>query len=324
MLTGVPHSPTILLAGGAGYVGCRLAAHLAAAGWKVIIGSRNPRPIPALAEYGVEYRQLKWDDVGNLTAAATGCDFIAHLAAPNEIIAGQSTEEAIEGTIVSTTRLLQAAEKAGATRLLYFSTAHVYGSPLTGLLDEARTTQPRHPYSITHRCAEDFVLGHRGNLLPVVIRLSNSLGAPLSPDTDRWKLLGNDLCRQVVETGSMKLQSDGGALRDFIPMEDVCRAVEFLLTAPLSNNENLYNVGAGHSSSIREIAELVAQVWEESGHVRPVIHFGPQAAKSPDFTFSVSKLCGIGFVPTSTLKSEIIKTLQACESWFKQDQSSPS
>jgi UDP-glucose 4-epimerase len=308
--------PHVLLTGGRGYIGCRLAAHLDAQGWHVVIGSRHPQPIPALAGHPVEYRQLDWTDPANLTAAASGCDFVVHLAAPNEIIAGQSVEEAVVGTIHTVTKMLPAAEAAGASRFLYFSTAHVYGSPLEGRLHEDRSAKPRHPYSITHRTAEDFVLSHRGNMHPVVIRLSNSIGAPLCPDTDRWKLLGNDLCRQVVETGAMKLLSDGTALRDFFPMEDVCRAVRFLLESTLPATENLYNVGAGRSYSIREIAECVADVREASGHPRPPIQFGPPGAVSPAFEFCVEKFHALGFRPASTIREEIEKTLHVCETWF--------
>jgi UDP-glucose 4-epimerase len=316
MTTHLSSPPTILLAGGGGYVGCRLANHLASAGWKIVIGSRNPRPIAAFEKLPVEYRTIDWNDASSLVAATTGCDFIVHLAAPNEVTASQSMEEAVLGTVLTTTRLLRAAESAGVSRFLYFSTAHVYGSPLEGLLEESRAAQPRHPYAIAHRCAEDFVLAHRGNMQPVVIRLSNSLGAPLAPSTDRWKLLGNDLCRQVVETGCMKLQSDGSALRDFIPMEDVGRAVRFLLDTKLPATENLYNVGAGRSYSIREIAECVADARESAGHPRPAIEFGPPGPPSPDFQFSVAKFHTLGFRPASTIREEIEMTLRACETWF--------
>lgn len=309
-------NPSVLLTGGRGYIGCRLTAHLASQGWHVIIGSRDPLPIPVLADHPVEYRRLDWNDAENLTSAAAGCDFVVHLAAPNEIIAGQSVEEAVVGTIHTVTKMLPAAEAAGASRFLYFSTAHVYGGPLEGLLHEERAAKPRHPYSITHRTAEDFVLSHRGSMRPVVIRLSNSIGAPLCPETDRWKLLGNDLCRQVVETGRMKLLSDGTALRDFFPMADVCRAVQFLLENPLPATENLYNVGAGRSYSIREIAECVADAREAAGHPRPPVEFGPPGNPSPEFVFSVEKFHALGFRPTSSIREEIEMTLQACESWF--------
>lgn len=318
------HRPSVLLAGGAGYVGSRLAAHLSSIGWKVVIGSRNPRPIPALSAHPVEYHPLDWTDENKLTDAASRCDFIVQLAAPNEIRAGQSAEEAVEGTVLTTTRLLRASEAAGASKFLYFSTAHVYGSPLEGFLEERSPAKPSHPYSICHRCAEDFVMAHRGNMIPVAIRLSNSIGAPLSPDTDRWKLLGNDLCRQVVETGCIRLQSDGTALRDFIPMADVCRAVQFLLESRLPAGDNLYNVGAGQSLSILSIAELVADVWENAGHASPPIHVGPQTARSPEFTLSIDKLLSLGFRTSTTLREEITKTLLVCETCFSKNTRSHS
>ena len=311
------HFPKVLLAGGHGYIGCRLAIHLAKLGWQVTIGSRRPTPVEGSAGLPISLVTLDWSNQESLVEACRGCDFIVHLAAPNEIIAGESKLEAINGTIITTVSLLDAAKLAGVSRFLYFSTAHVYGSPLAGTLEETCNAQPGHPYSITHRCAEDFVLAeNRGEILPIVIRLSNALGAPAIKETDRWKLIGNDLCRQVVEHGEIQLHSDGTARRDFIPIHDVCRAVEFLLLHQTSEKCLLVNVGSGISRSIREIAEMVVAAWRHRSGVTVPIHCGTAGGVAPDFEFSVRQLLSLGYRFESSLETEIQATLHNCELWF--------
>lgn len=310
--------PTILLAGGSGYVGCRLALHFAELGWNVRIGSRNPAAIPAISHLPVSHVKTDWDDGQSLVSACSGCDHVIHLAAPNEIISGASAMEAINGTVLTTIKLLDAAKAAGVSRFLYFSTAHVYGSPLSGCLDESTNARPSHPYSIAHRCAEDFVLSEtKGPLLPIVIRLSNALGAPVVRETDRWKLIGNDLCRQVVEKGEIRLLSDGTALRDFVPIRDVCRAVEFLIESETSEKGILVNVGSGTCRSMREIAGMVAREWVARGNAAPPIHYGDPGGETPPFRFSVDRLLALGFTFQSSLEEEIRATLDKCETWFR-------
>lgn len=310
-------APRVLLAGARGYIGCRLAIHLARLGWQVRMGSRHPSPVDGTAGLPISWVTLDWSDPASLAASCQDCDFVIQLAAPNEIIAGESKLEAITGTILTTIRLLDAAKQASVSRFLYFSTAHVYGSPLAGRLEESTNAQPRHPYSITHRCAEDFVLAESGTaLLPIVIRLSNALGAPAIKETNRWKLIGNDLCRQVVETGEIQLHGDGTAQRDFIAMRDVCRAVEFLLQHQTREKSLLINVGSGISRSIREIAERVAAVWCEHSGIEVPISYGPVGADAPAFEFSVSKLLSLGYTFDSSLEEEILATLKHCQLWF--------
>lgn len=310
-------SPRVLLAGGNGYVGCRLAIHLASLGWQVQIGSRNPISISGADHLAITQKKLDWADPQSLKEACRDCDFVIHLAAPNEIVAGASKSAAVTGTLLTTVDLLDGAKQAGVKRFLYFSTAHVYGGPLSGLLKESDSPQPRHPYSITHRCAEDFVTAEATpTFLPIVIRLSNALGSPVIPETDRWKLVGNDLCRQAVETGKIVLNSDGTVLRDFVPLRDVCRAVAFLLGHPTSEKSLLLNVGSGTTRTIREIAEMVASEWKRrSGNEIP-IHYAPSSGSQTQFEFSVDKLLALGFSFESSLEEEIKATLDQCEKWF--------
>jgi UDP-glucose 4-epimerase len=78
----------------------------------------------------------------------------------------------------------------GVTKFVYFSTAHVYGSPLQGLIDENSTPRPMHDYAITHRLAEDYVLQANSDkdITGSILRLTNSVGSPLNSKENCWML----------------------------------------------------------------------------------------------------------------------------------------
>jgi UDP-glucose 4-epimerase len=309
---------TVLLAGGRGYLGSRLAVHLAQAGWRVLVGSRSASPLPFGDGLPMEPCVIDWEDADSLAAACQGCDAVVHLAAPNEIIAGEDHLEAVRGTVLTTIGLLAAARKNGCMRFIYFSTAHVYGSPLGGILSEGHPGTPLHPYAIAHRCAEDFVIAEKGKteMLPVVVRLSNALGAPLTRDHDRWKLVGNDLCRQAVEKGHLTLLSDGSALRDFIPIRDVFLALNHILGLAPQSLMPVYNFSSGSTRSIRDIVGMVSTRWEARGNSPLPVSYGVSGKPPHPFVIPADLLIGSGFAFQSSLEEEIDFTLDQCELWF--------
>jgi len=193
----------ILVTGGTGYLGGRLIGHLRAGGNAVHVASRKT----GFDLFSVE----------SLERHCAGMTAIVHLAAPNEIVSLANPEEALRVTAMGTLNMLSAAYRAGVERFIFFSTAHVYGAPLVGLITERTLPRPVHPYAIAHRSAEDFVLAwnDEGKIEGVVLRLSNALGAPATPEMDRWTLASNDFCRQAVLQRRLVLKSPGLQWRDF-------------------------------------------------------------------------------------------------------------
>jgi UDP-glucose 4-epimerase len=318
----------VLLTGPNGYVGGRVAQALAADGRFALrlAGRREPSYLPSLA--GVEFAQ--WPDLASmqvdeapLAKSLEGLSHVVHLAAPHEIDSAKDPERATLVTTIGTQRLLRLAEKAGVKRFVYFSTAHVYGAPLAGTLTEQSLPRPMHPYAITHKAAEDFVLATnvRPAMRGVVVRLSNSVGAPASPEVDRWTLLANDLCRQAVTTGKMVLKSSGLQWRDFIPMQDVCRAVAHLLTVDREAlADGLFNLGAG-SARVIDIVEMIQRIaGEELGHKPEIVRPAPSPGEAhAELNFRTDKLRSTGFRPQGRLEQELRETLQLCSTAFRSD-----
>jgi len=313
---------TVMITGGLGYIGGRLAHHLAqTTSVSLRIGTRNLDT--ALPSWVKRENLIRLDLMSDedLDSACRGTKCVIHLAALNEIDSAAEPERALLVNGVGALRLLRAAERAGVERFIYFSTAHVYGAPLAGTITEQTLPRSVHPYAISHRVAEDFVLAahDRKALVGVVLRLSNSLGAPVRPEVNRWTLLGNDLCRQAVVAKELRLRSSGMQRRDFISLSDVGRAVMHFLDLPrVDCRDGLFNLGGGCSLRVIELAERIAhRCGEVLGYVPGIVK--PQAAADEidePLLYKIDKLRATGFDLSGDLDGEIDATLRFCRSYF--------
>ena len=306
-------SETVLVTGAGGYLGGRLVAHLERENAFVV--RSGSRVVADGAANAVSMGQL--DDAKQLRTACEGVATVVHLAALNEIESARHPERAVDVNVNGTVRLLAAATAAGVRRFVFLSTAHVYGAPLEGHIDERQVTRPVHPYAITHRAAEDFVAaaGREGRIETVVLRLSNAVGAPANTKVERWTLLVNDLCRQAVTAGKMTLRSSGLARRDFIPMTDACSAIAHFIRLPGARlPTGPVNLGSGESLKVIDVVELIAERAVAVLGAKPAIE-RPEPAlgeQSPELLYSVDTLRATGFLPHGSLQDEIDETLRFC------------
>jgi len=314
-------SSTILVTGGLGYLGGRIAvAIVGQTGCQVRLASRKPGPAPPWLP---QAQTVAMDvlEPTSLAAALEGVQTVVHLAAMNENECVVNPEQALRVNTLGTLHLLQAAIRAGVERFIYFSTAHVYGAPLVGQITEQTLPRPVHPYAITHRAAEDYVLAahDQRHITGLVVRLSNGFGAPTHANVDRWTLLANDLCRQAAQTRKLALRSSGLQQRDFITLHDVGRAVCHLLVLPrIACGDGLFNLGGGASMTVWAIAQRIAARCKATlGFAPAILRPEPSAAEAElELYYDSGKLKRTGFGLTGDIDLEIDATLQLCAQAF--------
>jgi len=316
----------ILITGGLGYVGGRIADHLRKRipPADIYLTTRDDkRPLPA---WSGAFTIARMDvlDPAAIAACLDGkkIDVIIHLAALNDVQSAKDPEAALEVNVRGTYRLLERAKAAGVRRFIYFSTIHVYGPVLSGTLTEESPTAPVHPYGATHRAAEDIVnyFHHYHGMQTLIFRMSNGYGYPMNKEVDAWSLVFNDLCRQLVTTGKIILRSSGKQRRDFIALSDAAAAVEhFLFSAGDSAWNRLYNLGSGRPVSVLEVAEQVRHVFvDKFGREPGVVTAAADQPGSQSIAvdYRVDKIAAAGFVPRGDMSLEINKTLQLCARSF--------
>lgn len=313
---------TVLVTGGMGYVGGRISKFLSEKnGIKLRISTREHNvDTPEWLTDG-QIVTLDLMSESELEDACYGVKCIVHLAAVNEVDSLKDPQLALTINGLGSLKLLNAAIKAGVERFIYFSTAHVYGAKLEGVITEKSLARPVHPYAISHRTAEDFVLAahDRKALIGIVLRLSNGVGVPIRAEVDRWTLLVNDLCRQAVTTRKLVLRSSGLQKRDFITLHDVVRAVFHYINLPIGQcADGLFNLGGECSLKVIDMAKLIVErCYEIFGFTPEIVVPDPLPHEaSNDLQYVIEKMKSTGFDLEGNMKDEIDSTLLFCQKVF--------
>jgi len=246
----------VLVTGGFGFLGGRFAQYLYGKGYDILLGSRKKQKIPDWLSQAVTV-QIDWEDQDSLVEVCNAVDVIIHTAGMNAQECTVNPQHALVVNGVYTKRLIDAASKQGVRKFIYLSTAHVYASPLEGSFNEQSPTTNMHPYATTHLAGEKAVLEISGSddIDGIILRLSNAFGAPAHQKANCWGLLVNDLCRQAVTKNKLVLKSAGTQMRDFIPIEDVCHIVRYLIENIEKNA--IVNVGSGKSCTVYEMVQKI-------------------------------------------------------------------
>lgn len=313
----------ILVTGGFGFVGGRVAAHLAQAGHTVVLGSRKAIPTPPWLPQA-EVMQTDWDQLVTLERSCKGVDVVIHAAGMNAKDCASDPIAALAFNGVATARLASAAIQAGVQRFIYLSTAHVYGSLLEGIISEDDCPQNFHPYATSHLAAEKAVLwAHQGgHLQGVVLRLSNIFGAPVHKDVNCWMLLVNDLCKQAVQTRRMVLHSTGLQHRDFMSMTNFCSVIDrFVSCSGTERFTGIFNIGSGTSQAVLTISKFIQQRCLAVLGFEPELHRKDELAAdlSIPFNYQITRLNRLGVnLDLLNNEAEIDKLLAYCQAIFEQ------
>jgi UDP-glucose 4-epimerase len=310
--------PTVLLTGGFGNLGGRIAAALHESGnWNIRLASRTMRQAPLWAPNA---KVVQIDLINNLgiEEACKNTSLIIHLAALNdrEAVANPDMAEAVSGK--GTQLLSEAAARANTKHFVFMSTAHVYGSPLVGKFSETSDTKCTHPYATSHLSGENAVaqFHQRGDFLGIRLRCANGYGFPQDKSANVWHALVNDLCKQAVELGSINLQTSGIQQRNFIPISDICTSIPHLVQLDQASlGDGLFNLGIEKSASVFEMATYIAHRSQALLGIDPPISRPQVTAQDndSDLDFQINKLKLSGFTPMNDIDFEIDNLLRLCQ-----------
>jgi UDP-glucose 4-epimerase len=305
--------PKVLVTGASGYIGGRLVPTLAAAGAEVQTLIRDPALWLAAPQTVCDLCTIAPDA---LAAACRGAASVVHLAGEDEVLAARDPSAALGSTVVATERVAEACAAAGVRRLVYLSTVHVYGARIGegATLSEEMRAEPRSAYAISRLASEHIVASRAtGAYELVILRLTNSVGAPADPSVDRWSLVANDLSRQGAVHGRLQLRSAGVQWRDFVSLRAVCRAIVAASGEGGGLPPGTYNLGSGQPATVLELAGLVQEAFAAQTGARPVLEAAPAPPDPPGpYHVSVARLAAHGVRARSSLRAAVEETVRFC------------
>ena len=263
----------LLVTGGAGYVGSVVAHQLVEAGHETVVldnlAKGHERAIPEGTGF---VRVDLLDREAMRDAFSEGFDGVLHFAAFS--LVGESVEQPeryYRNNVCGTLNLLEAMGEASVPRLVFSSTAAVYGEPEEVPIPETSPTLPTNPYGAS-KLAVDRMIGAvaaaRG-LAATSLRYFNVAGASGRFGEDHHP--ETHLIPLVLQTAAGRRDSvklfgtdyptrDGTAVRDYIHVEDLGRAHLLALEAARPGEHRVYNLGNGAGFSVREVIEAARRV----------------------------------------------------------------
>jgi UDP-glucose 4-epimerase len=307
----------ILITGGFGYLGGRIAQSLEKEGHQVVLSSREENLSPNWLKKA-EVFKLDWSNKDILQSSCENVDLVIHAAGMNAQDCARNPVEAIQFNGAATERLVQASISANVNKFIYLSTAHVYQSPLVGKITEKTNLENQHPYATSHAAGEDAVLSQssENNFTGIVLRLSNGVGAPTHKQANCWMLAVNDFCRQVIENGRITINSNREIERDFFPISLLCDTIKSIIKYD-KNDINIMNVSSSQAITLDEVAKLIKERSKVILNLNPQILYKDRKKiqNKSNYCISNNKLKNI-LSPEISLKNEIDLLLINCKKWF--------
>lgn len=289
---------SILVTGGAGYIGSHVVLQLRERGERVVV----------LDDLSTGFREAVRDTplvIGNAgdsalvshTLRTHDVDTVMHFAA--SISVPDSVREPLayyRNNTVNTRALLEACATHGLTQFVFSSTAAVYGMPATGRASEADPTQPINPYGRSKLMSEwmlrDLASATAHTEYPlryVALRYFNVAGADPALRIGQALKASFHLVHVAAEHvsgrrphvsmfGTDYATPDGTAIRDYLHVVDLARAhLDALDYLRAGRDSTTLNVGYGHGYSVREVLEAVQRAADQP----LVIQTGPRRAGDP-------------------------------------------
>ena len=301
----------VLVTGGAGYIGSHFVLGLIEAGHEAVVYD-NLSTGHAWAVQGAELVVGEVSDQAKLEALITAgrFDALAHFAA--SIVVPESVAEPLKyyrNNSANTLGLLEVCARTGLERLVFSSTAAVYGAAERSPVHEDDPITPINPYGASKAMSERMIQDQAAasGLRYAILRYFNVAGGDLRGRAGQATANATHLIKVACETVVGKRQGmqvfgtdyptpDGTCIRDYIHVDDLATAhLDALDHLQAGGDSTIVNCGYGHGSSVLEVLDAVKRV---SGVDLPVTMADRRPGDSPDLVADNRKIRDVlGWAP---------------------------
>jgi len=303
----------ILVTGCCGFIGSHLVVYLVDRGYTAYcidnLSRASRESIMIVKEYGITYSVV---DITDSNAVAEHVrrfrpNVLVHLAALIDV------EESIRKpslytyvNVYGTSVVVEKALECGVERIVYISSAAVYGEPRRLPVSEEHPTEPINPYGATKLAGEHLVkvMCRLARKHYVVLRLFNVYGPRQNPG---YAGVVVKTLERIAAGEPPVIYGDGMQTRDMVYVEDVVEAIEKAIETQYV--DEVYNIGSGKPVRIRDLVNLILELTDKK-ELKPV-YAPPRPGDIRHSYADISKARKmLGFEPKTSLREGLAKTIE--------------
>jgi UDP-glucose 4-epimerase len=305
---------TVLVTGGAGFIGSHLVDRLIADGYKVrVLDNLSTGKLQNIWKHKEtkNFRFIKGDirDLSTVRKALRKVHVVFHEAAHVSVTDSfTNPTRTSEVNTTGTLTLLQASVECGVKRLIYSSSASIYGNQGEQRVKEDSTPRPMSPYAVSKLAAENYcsIFNKLNKLETVSLRYFNVYGPRQS--VNQYSGVITLFQDRVRKNTPPIIYGDGKQTRDFVHVLDVVEANMLAMKTKKAAGE-VFNIGTGQKTGILTLAKMIIQT-SGNKQLRP-IHL---PARSGDIKHSCADIAEarayLGYSPRITLKDYLAELTQ--------------
>lgn len=305
---------TALVTGGAGFIGSNLVQLLIDQGIKVrVLDNLSTGYLNNISSLSAEFIRGDVRNFEVMRESMRGIDVIFHLAAHiGNVKSLENPEIDAQINAIGAINVLEAARKANVQRIVYSSSAAIFGELLTMPIAEDHPQNPDSPYGVSKLAAEKYMLTYSKlyDITVICLRYFNVYGVH-----QRYDAYGNVIpifADRLITAKPITIYGTGEQTRDFVNVDDVARAN--FLAATRAQRTGVFNLGSGSSITINTLAEYCQEASRISAV--EVVHAPPRRGEVLHCRADITKASEeFGFNPNP----DILSGLRKYFDWFKSD-----
>jgi UDP-glucose 4-epimerase len=253
----------VVVTGGAGFVGSNIVRRLLKEGASVVVlddfytGDENNLPA---GDANLEVVRGSVTDYELTHEVINGANVVIHEAARNIIVSTRNPREDYEVNIGGTLNVLLAVRDCKVSRMVYASSASVYGNPRYLPINEDDATNMLSPYAVSKFAGENYCKAFYESygLSTSSVRYSNVYGVAQRPDNPYCGVIAK-FFEMAMAGKAPRIHGDGEQTRDFTYIDDVVDATLLAGFSPKAEGQ-VYNVGTGRETSVNQLARMIIQI----------------------------------------------------------------